>query len=237
MAIVRMAGALAVGLALAGPAAAEPAVFDLTLRGVAAGSLSFDGREGGGRYAVAGRLETGGLVALLRRVRYDGQADGRVSQGRFTPQRYAETADTGTRQSKAVMEYRAGVPQVKVYDPPRRAGERDVDPATQGGTVDPLTALYATLRDVPAGAECNLAHTLFDGKRRSRVALGAPQAVEGGVACPGEYRRLEGFSDKDMDERSRFPFTVRLEPAGDGMMRVAEVAMVTLYGNARLTRR
>ncbi len=221
----------------AGTAGAEPAVFDLTLRGVPAGALTFVGRETGGRYAVTGRLETGGLAALLRRVRYDAEAEGRVSRGRFTPQRYAEAADTGRRQSKAVMSYEGGVPQVKVYDPPRRTGDRDLDPATQVGTVDPLTALYATLRDVPAGAECNVRHTMFDGQRRSEVALGAPQAVEGGVACPGEYRRLEGFSAKDMAERSRFPFTVRLEPAANGTMRVAEVSMVTLYGNARLTRR
>ncbi len=90
---------------------------------------------------------------------------------------------------------------------------------------------------MPAGQECDLALKLFDGKRSSRLTLGAPQAVDGGVACPGEYRRVAGFSAEDMAERSRFPFTVYLEPAGDGMMRVREVVMETLYGNARLKRR
>lgn len=221
---------------LAAPAWAEQAVFDLSIRGLRAGTLSFAGQEAEGQYSVTGRLESAGLVGMVRRVRYDGQAQGTVRAGRFTPTRYSEAADTGRRQSESVMEYRRGVPQVKVYNPPRELGSGGLDPATQGGTVDPLTALFATLRDVPAGQECNLSLTLFDGKRRSQIMLGAPQPVEGGVACPGEYRRLEGFSADDMAEKSRFPFTVQMVPAGD-MMQVTEVTMESLYGKARLKRR
>ena len=221
---------------LAAPAWAEPVVFDLSIRGLRAGTLSFSGQEEAGRYSVAGRLESAGLVGMVRRVRYDGHAQGALRNGRFTPARYSEQADTGRRQSQAVMEYRRGVPQVKVYNPPRYAGAGGLDSATQGGTVDPLTAMFATLRDVPAGQECNRSLTLFDGKRRSQIVLGAPQPVEGGVACPGEYRRLEGFSPDDMAEKSRFPFTVQLVPVGP-LMQVAEVTMETLYGNARLKRR
>ena len=221
---------------LAAPAWAEEAVFDLSIRGLRAGTLTFAGQEAQGRYSVTGRLESAGLVGMVRRVRYDGQAQGAVRAGRFTPARYSETADTGKRQSQSVMEYRRGVPQVKVYNPPRAPGSGGLDPATQGGTVDPLTAMFATLRDVPAGQECNRKLTLFDGKRRSQVVLGPPQPVEGGVACPGEYRRLEGFSADDMAEKTRFPFTVQMVPVGP-LMQVTEVTMESLYGNARLKRR
>jgi hypothetical protein len=135
------------------------------------------------------------------------------------------------------MEYRSGVPQVKRYNPPRELGSDGIDPSTQGGTVDPLTAMFATLRDVPQGKECNRSLTLFDGKRRSAVVLGAPKAGQDGVTCPGEYRRLEGFSAEDMAERARFPFTLRLMPAGNGMMQVTEVTMQSIYGAAELRRR
>ncbi len=218
-------------------AAADQVVFDLDIRGVRAGTLSFAGEAGGGRYAVTGRLESAGLVGLLRRVRFDGQAQGVLKAGRFTPARYAETADTGKRQSRSVMEYRRGVPLVKAYDPPRAAGDGGLDPAMQRGTVDPLTAMYAALRDVPAGQECNLTLTLFDGKRRSQVALGAPRATDDGVTCPGEYRRLDGFSAEDMAEKTRFPFALRLEPRDGGLMQVTEITMESLYGKARLKRR
>jgi hypothetical protein len=67
--------------------------------------------------------------------------------------------------------------------------------------------------------------------------LGAPAAVEGGITCPGEYRRLAGFSADDMAEKTRFPFTVRLVPGTSGLMQVDEVTMESIYGNARLKRR
>ena len=181
--------------------AEDPVVFDLSIRGIRAGTLSFSGQATDGRYAVSGRLESAGLVSLVRQVRYDGQAEGRLQQGRFTPARYREQADTGKRQSESVMEYRRGIPQVKVYNPPRDLGSDGIDPATQGGTVDPLTALFATLRDVAPGEACNRTLTMFDGKRRSELVLGAPAAVEAGIACPGEYRRLAGFSADDMAEK------------------------------------
>ena len=237
VALAVLAAVLAAVLTASPSRAEDPVVFDLSIRGIRAGTLSFSGEAAAGRYAVSGWLESTGLVGLVRQVRYDGQAEGSLRQGRFTPARYREQADTGKRQSESVMEYRRGVPQVKVYNPPRDLGSDGVDPATQGGTVDPLTALFATLRDVPPGEECNQTLTLFDGKRRSQIVLDAPDAVEGGLACPGEYRRLAGFSADDMAEKTRFPFTVRLVPGASGLMQVDEVTMESIYGNARLKRR
>jgi hypothetical protein len=235
-----MAGAAALVLGLAGATARaeEPVVFDLSLRGIEAAVLSFTGTVEGNRYSVAGRLQSAGLVGMLKAIRYEGASQGTVRGTRFTPQRYVEKADTGRRKSVAEMRYSRGVPQIKSYDPPREAGEAGLDPATQGGTVDPLTAMFAVLRDAPEGQECNVALTLFDGERRSLVQLGAPQAgKDGGLTCPGEYRRLEGFSAEDMAERTRFPFTLTLSAPADGLRRATEVRMETLYGRAVMTRR
>ncbi|NUB44455.1 DUF3108 domain-containing protein [Fertoebacter nigrum] len=231
---------VAVVLALAGmPALAQTdqAVFDLSVRGVGAGTLSFSGTQDGGGYAVTGRLQSGGLLGMVRKIRYDAQARGRISKGRYVPSSYTEKADTGRRQSSAVMEYKGGVPQVKAYDPPREARAGDVDPATMGGSVDPLTALYATLRDVDAGQECKVSLQLFDGRRSTQLRLSAPQAKGDTVVCSGEYRRLAGYSPEDMAEKTRFPFTLTYAPVGEGRMRVVEVAMDSLYGKAALKRR
>lgn len=229
--------ALALGVTAAQADQTDSAVFDLTLKGIYAGTLSVSGALNGDSYAAVGVLKSGGLVALVKKVRYDARSQGSYADGRFTPSRYEEDADTGSRQSQSVMEYSGGVPQVKKYNPPRKKKDKGVDPATQGGTVDPLTALYAALRDVPEDQACDLAVYMFDGKRRSQVVLGDPQPNGDGVSCPGEYRRLEGFSKKEMKEKSRFPFTMHLEPTGDGMMRVMEVSMDTLYGKGSLKRR
>ncbi len=230
-----LAAVLSPAPALAGQT--DSAVFDLTLRGISAGSLSISGAIDGESYVASGVLKSGGLIALVKKVRYDARAHGRYAGGHFTPARYEEDADTGKRQSQSVMDYRAGVPQVKKYNPPKPPKPSDIDPATQGGTVDPLTALFAALRDVPAADACKLAVYLFDGKRRSQVTLADPKPVDAGLSCTGEYRRLEGFSDKDMAEKSRFPFMLRYEPLGNGHLRVVEVTMDTLYGKGRLKRR
>ena len=216
---------------------ADQGTFDLSIQGIAAGTLSFAGNQAGKSYAVTGKLQSGGLVGMLRKVRYDATAKGSVSGGRYTPSAYAETANTGKRQSESVMEYRGGVPQVKVYNPPREAGPDDVKPASQGGTVDPLTALYAVLRDVEAGQECAVDVPMFDGRRASRLSLGQRQVSGDAVICAGEYRRVAGFSAEDMAEKTRFPFVLTYAPASEGRMRVVEVSMDSLYGKARLQRR
>jgi hypothetical protein len=211
--------------------------FDISIKGLNAARLLIEGQGEGETYAAGGFLRSSGLLGWVKKIRYDASVAGKVKDGRYVPARYTEKADTGKRQSEAVMAYRAGVPQVKTYNPPRPPRQGDIDPATQGGTVDPLTALFAVLRKLPEAEACDLKLTLFDGRRRSQVTLGQPDRSGDGITCQGEYRRLEGFSPEDMAEKSRFPFTLTYAPAGEGMVQVEEVAMDTLYGKGRMIRR
>ncbi|AXQ94483.1 DUF3108 domain-containing protein [Cereibacter azotoformans] len=232
-------GMAALALLLAAPAAArtDEAAFDLVLRGVRAGTFSFSGAEEAGRYSVNGRLQSAGLLGLVRRMRYDAQASGRMVQGRPEALSYSEKADTGRRQSEVVLAWDRGRPRVERYAPARKPRPYDVDPAAQRGTVDPMTALYAALRDVEPGQECRLSLDIFDGRRRTQVVLGTPKAIEGGVSCAGEFRRVAGYSPEDMAEKPRFPFTLYYQPTADGRMRVMQVATDTIYGKATLRRR
>jgi hypothetical protein len=233
--------ALLVGLAATGlPARAETlrdrAEFSVEVRGITAGTLSFDATQTGARYKVSGTLASGGLAAFLRKVRYDARAEGRIRGGRYVPSSYVETADTGKRRSEATMGFAGGVPQVKVYKPAREPRPFDIDPATQGGSVDPLTAMYATLRDVAADQACKVDLKLFDGRRASRVTLSDPVAEGERIICRGEYRRVAGFSAEDMAEKTRFAFTVTFAPAAGDRLQATEVAMDTLFGRARMVR-
>ncbi len=230
------------GLMLVPPATAQgktsdQATFDLVLKGITAGTLTFSATQSGKGYGVQGKLQSSGLAALIRKVRYDAKVKGSVSKGRYSPSSYSEKADTGKRQSESVMAYKGGVPQVVSYNPPRDPGPNDVDAATMGGSVDPLTALYATLRDVAPGQECQVSVKMFDGKRSSQITVGKPKADGDGVVCTGEYRRLKGFTADEMADKVRFPFTLTYAPVEGGKMRVVEVSMDSLYGKARLTRR
>lgn len=212
--------------------------FSVSIRGFTAARLELRGWADDQAYDVAGTLASAGLLGWVKHIRYDATARGRIAAAGPVPSRYTEKADTGKRQSQAVMAYRGGVPQVKSYDPPRPPRTEDIDPATQGGTVDPLTALYMVLRDLPAAQACNLRLTLFDGRRRSQVVLG-PAATDdrGRIACDGEYRRLQGFTPEDMAEKSSFPFRLTYGDAGGGLVHVTEISMDTLYGKGRMIRR
>lgn len=232
--------ALTLALLIASPASAQQTDegrFDVVLRGIKAGQLVFQGVQSGNNYAVAGKVQSTGLVGRLVKFSYDAKARGSYRNGRYTPTEYTEAADTGKRQSTSVMRYRSGVPQVRDITPPRAAAAYDLKPSTQGGTIDPLTAVYALLRDVDAARACQVDLKMFDGRRRSQITLKNPTPqADGSLLCSGEYRRLGGFSPEDMAERSRFPLTMRLTPVGD-KMRVTEIRTPTLYGDAILRRK
>lgn len=232
---------LATGLAVPATAQSgrveERASFDISLRGITAGRLAFAAAEEGNRYTVSGRLESTGIAAMLRKFLYTAQASGSSTQGRLSPARYSEDADTGKRQSRSTIEFRGGTPVKVVTSPERDPRPYDVDPATMRGAVDPVTALYATLRDVAPGRECASDQRMFDGRRATQITLSKPQRQGDRVTCTGEYRRVAGFSPEDMAEKTRFPFTLTYAPAPDGRMRVIEVTTDTLYGKAVMKRR
>ena len=220
-----------------GHAQSSDGAFDVYVRGIKGGVLAFSGEQRDGRYATSGRLESAGLVGLIRDVRYDAAARGRVAGGRYVPQSYREDTDTGRRQSSAVMTYRNGVPQVKEYSPPRDPDEEDLDPRGQGGTIDPMTALWGLLRDVPEAEVCRFSANLFDGARRTRISLGNPRRQDGRIACAGEYRRVAGYTPEDMAEKTVFPFQATYGPAGGGRWHVERIETETLFGRATLVRR
>lgn len=229
--------AILTSTALPAAAQTDEAAFDLLVLGIKAATVSFSAQQDSASYAVTGRVQTTGLAALVKRLRYEGAATGAVAKGRFRPASYSESADTGRRQSDASLTYAKGVPTVTAYSPPSEATPDDVDPASMAGSVDPLTALYATMRSVDAGDECNLSLDLFDGKRASQLRVGKPVAVADGVTCDGAYIRVQGFTTKEMAKQPRFPFTLTYAPSETGQMRVVGVVSETIYGKVTLKRR
>lgn len=226
--------------AVAGAASAQTthtATFDVSLGGFRAGILAISGVETATQYSAAGKLQSSGLLRVIREISYDARSTGRITPGGFVPTRYQETANTGERVSRAVMDYVNGVPQVKSYDPPQERSARDVDPATQGGTLDPMTTIYAVLRDAPREDVCTLDVFMFDGRRRSQVTTAAPVADGDKIDCEGQYRRVAGFRESQMADRTVFPFRLTYSPNGDGTYHVTRVVFETLYGKAVLNRR
>ncbi|MFT3687664.1 DUF3108 domain-containing protein [Paenirhodobacter sp.] len=227
-------------IAFALPAAADQSdriVFGFSLKGIPAGQLSINGKIQGGSYGANGVMETTGLLGALRKLRYDAQVSGGFSGGRFTPMRFDETAQRGSDRYQYVTVYKGGVPVSVSRNPPRKPRATDVDPAKQGGTVDPLTALYAVLRDVDRSEACTFSAYMYDGSKRTQVTLSHPKPSGNGVVCAGEYRRIAGFSAREMQEKAVFPFTLTYAPGPDGKrLQVVSIETDTIIGRGRLTR-
>jgi len=211
-------------------------VFDVVLKGIRAGELVINGKIVGTSYGANGVLQTAGLIGLLRKIRHDATVSGGYRNGRFTPMRFSEKSDTPRGKSTHEIVYKNGTPIAVSQVPPRKPRDTDVDPAKQGGTIDPLTALYAVLRDVDRDQACQLDVKMYDGAKRSQVRLFDPRPEGKGVVCSGEYRRLAGFSAKDMAEKSRFAFTLHYDPTTNGRLQVDEIETDTIYGKGRLKR-
>ena len=215
----------------------DRATFDVVIRGIRAATLGFSALQDGNRYAVSGLLKSAGIAALFRKISYSGSVNGAVSGTRYTPFSYIEESDNGKMKSTSKMTYSRGVPNAVQYSPAREGRDKDVDPATQSGTVDTLTALYAILRDVDAGLECKVSLKMYDGRYVSSIAISNPKKQGENVTCSGKYLRIAGFKAKEMAERTSFPFTLTYQPAGNGRMRVTEVSMDSIYGKAAMKRR
>ncbi|MEM8581651.1 MAG: DUF3108 domain-containing protein [Pseudomonadota bacterium] len=220
-------------------AQAESAAFDVTLRGITAAKVRFAANVESNEYAVTGILRPTGLVGAVVDAGYEATSVGRFqSSGGFRPYSFTERRTEDGALSTAEMRYRRGIPQIKTYNPPRDVDPFAVDPSGQGGTVDPMTAIWAALRDRPRDLLCDLDVIVFDGKRRSGVRLANPALQnDGTITCAGEYRRIQGWSPQRLAERSRFPFTMTYAENDSGAWEVVRVTTETKFGRAELRRR
>lgn len=211
--------------------------FDVQIRGFNAGVLRMSTVRNAGSYAASARFDTAGIVGLFRPLRFDAGVEGRIRGATLAPLRYREDVQTHRREGRREIAFDGGVPRVVLEEPAREAAPWHLDPATQRGTIDPMTALVRVMAATAAGAACRLDLTMFDGRRRSQLVLGAPQAEGEGLACAGELRRIAGYSDSEMAEARSFPFRVVYAPDADGLLQVLQVEARTNYGMARLVRR
>jgi hypothetical protein len=215
---------------------AETSVFDLKVRGLVLGEVTLADRVTGGTYTVSGLIKSTGLAAMIRNFSYTGKAQGTLTRGIPAPLQYEEVADTGRRRSEAVLDYSGGAPVVVRYTSPKEAGPDSPDPMTQGGTVDPLTAIWALLRDVPRTRACALDLAIFDGKRRSSINLRPAGLKDGLPQCAGVYKRLQGFTAREVSRHTQFDFIVTYSAQGQ-MLRADSVAFGSFYGTAEIIRR
>lgn len=221
----------------AGMALAESGQFTASLAGIKAGSIAYSATETGGRYRVQGAARAGGLAGAFFDFSMEASAQGAVQGNRYRPEIYELTGQDGGKFRTTRFRYRKGAPEVS-QEPKRSASAHGANPAAQAGTLDPMTVIYAMLRDRPKDLMCKLNADFFDGQRRANIRYVRLTPLKGGkYLCEGEYRRLQGFSPKEMREKSYWPVSVFYAPLSDGRYRVSELRFHTNFGAVRLGRR
>lgn len=228
--------ALLSGAAHAGQPQRLVARFDVQALGLKVGELSVDATISQDAYSVEARFGATGLVRLFRDMGFVMHAEGRIRDGRFLPALYTEEVDTGRRTSSARMRYEDETP-VLVAGRVEDGEVAPLDPAGQAGTVDPLTALLAVLRDQPAADLCRYDRAVFDGGRRSRVRLTGGTRSGDTVTCNGQFLRVAGYPAEDLETRRVVPLTIDYAAGADGRMQARGALLRTVYGPVGLARR
>ena len=215
----------------------EEFVFDTYVSGLKVGVVRFNAVEAGSNYALAGNMNTAGLVGFFHKMAYEATAQGTVRGNRFSPSKYTESGYSGRWATDVVVEWRRGTPAMTRHEPPLEPQPHHADPAKERGSIDTLTALYATLRSLPPDQVCTGSWQLFDGRQGATLTLRSPTKAGDQVECTGEYRRRSGFTAEELASRTAFPFAITYGPAGDGRMRVVELRTASTMGNVRMVRR
>jgi Protein of unknown function (DUF3108) len=233
----RLRRLVAAGLFLAQaplPAAAGVAVFDLRIAGVPAGQMSIDLDHADGSYQAASTITATGLVGLLTGYAFDGRATGTLRpDGSVVPARFVATSSSPRADRKTQILFEDGTPVEVSVVPPR---DSTPDPASQAGTLDPVSAGFVLLRENAPEKLCNTTIDLFDGSRRSRIRLGAVTPRDGVLICRGTFARIEGEALTSADGRE-FPFELQFRMNGDGLAAIHRIEAPTKFGMAVIERR
>jgi hypothetical protein len=166
--------ALAIALIATPPAMAEQSAmsFDVRLLGARIGVLNIAATETGKSYAARSIFTTVGLVGALKHMEADVTVNGRLASGQMQPVDYQEAIDDGTRVTNVKVRFAPGTPRLVSGDTGSKAPPASGSSLNQA--IDPLTGLYALLKDQPSTVSCAYSADIFDGHRLARIALSFP---------------------------------------------------------------
>ena len=221
-----LAAAMTLGLALAGPAAAQSgnrsfdATYTVHARGVEAGDFEFSFRQAGATYTATANREMKGWVgaALQRSQDYNYSVNGSVAaDGSLRPSQYQHQGGRrrDDRPNGRLIRAAFSANDVVTTAEPGRPNMGD-PPATQEqrrNTIDQITAIAAMI--TAQGDPC--ARTLriyMDGRSRfdfvmtpnGRVNVDSRAYQGPGVRCRVQFRPIAGFSDPQEAATLNFVF-------------------------------
>ena len=120
--------------------------YTLTILAIPFGHIDYAARFEGGRYRAQTHFRTGGLAAVLWQARIDAAAEGRAAPNALVPESYTAQSVSRSGALRSVrVTYSGKAPPLAVVDPADELSDYPVSNAQKEGTVDPLTAITATI--------------------------------------------------------------------------------------------
>lgn len=217
-------------------------VFTLSIGGLRAGEIVFEGVLEPGQYRVSARLGTAGMVRSFYEAGIEAEVEGATRgvdavSAELAPALFRSESFDPEKRRKVEMRYSAGAPAVRA-EPAYDERPWQLDPATQTGTLDPLSAVLTAFVPRPARALCDRSVRIFDARRLFAVTLeeASKPSEQGVIVCEAEYRRLGGFKPK-MLAKPPFPFRVEFTERPDGLWQFDRAIGQTPVGTAVLARK
>lgn len=222
-------------IACTAPALATEARFEVRYGPFRPAEVTLSATGDAQSYAVEGHVASSGVVGLLRAFHFDLRAEGARDGDSLVPGRFAGDLDTGRRQHRVTMTYDAGVPRIEAIAPEEPPTGWTLDPATQGGTLDPVSALFLLAHAQP-DVPCDRVIDLFDGRRRARLQLEPARANARAAQCDGAYQRVAGYAPEELRDYRALPFTLTYRRDDDGLWQLTRIVTQTPYGRMRINR-
>lgn len=214
---------------------AENTVYDLYIAGFKAGEFTTDVRLNGDSYKGTAKIRPTGLLKAVAKVRFDASSHGRVQGRRLIPKSYDETTVGPDRISTVKLKFANNLPQIVAMT--TNSGS-EIPPATPPkGSVDMMAMIIELGRSVGPENLCRQKYTLFDGQRTIKVAIAKPAFAKTGATCVGVYKRLAGFSPRELKRGDTLKFTLKYGKTSDGLFRLSSFETGTHFGRAKAIRR
>ena len=229
---------LTLGLCLLGTTSqAEQIIYDLTIRGFKVAELVLNATSDARRYTAFGTINNTGLTRVVRKLSYRGTAQGRLTRNRLIPAAYQEVANTDNFDTTVRMTFRNGVPRIDEYVSERPRTPDAPTPASQKGALDPLSAIFGLLRDIPASDACKYDVQIYDGARQSRLFMVPDDTNTRLPTCKGAYVRQKGYTPEEIERHTQFNLQLSYRDLGNGTLAAENIEFDTIYGTARVIRR
>lgn len=196
-------------------AAQTPQRLELTLEGLApvpvlghlkAAEMTIVADLGPGKYAIAGRVKTAGIVGWFVDYNIAMASWGAWASGAFQPSRYESNTKYGKKQRAVIVEFKPGEVVTTAKPQYGNLGEPPATVAQQLEAMDPIAAIVELASAAKATPQnpCGGPLRIFDGIQRYDLKLTFNKRIDfksgaykgPALLCDVEYTEIAGFKAK-----------------------------------------